>query len=225
MLPELLANAPQPLFRQGPSPVRLPEPPRQGFVAPRVLGIRKGTDGWLSDLVACPPRTQTPPPPRPEALRDYRSLLELALSDGKVVGEEARNLAVLATRAGLTQLTAQQVHEDTLALARRRAEADGVVTSAEFKELRAAAENPGATHPIQDLQEAATAHRPQNRRLKGWRLPPVGEAPGMQELLDYALANGATVAENLTKTVRLVVAGTDGSDPGWARRAPPTSPS
>ncbi|MDA0565231.1 3'-5' exonuclease [Streptomonospora sp. S1-112] len=217
MLAELVANPPQPLFWRGPSPVRLPELPRQGVIAPRVLGMRKGAEGWLSNLVACLPRTQTPPPPRPEALPEYRSLLEFALSDGKVVGEEAQNLAVLATRAGLTQLTAQYVHEDTLAQARQRAEADGVVTAAELKELRAAAKNLGAVHIIQDLQEAVTAHRPQNRTLKGWRLLPVGEAPGMEQLLDYALANGATVAKNLTKTVRLVVAETDGSDPRLAQ--------
>jgi DNA polymerase-3 subunit epsilon len=206
MLAKLIAEAPQPLWWSGPMPGPLPALPRSGVITPRAVGLRKGTDGWLATLTARLPAMAHPPASRPEGVREYRALLAHALSDGRIVGEEAHQLATLAARAGLTQTTARQVHEEFLAEARARTEADGVVTSAELRELQRAARELAASHLISDLEEAAAANRARsNGPLKGWRILPVGESPSLSELVDFAVEHGAKVAVNVTKTVRMVV--------------------
>ena len=220
ILAKLLTEAPQRLYWAGfkPKPIAITLP-RTGFIAPRAASLRKGTDGWLATLTARLPAMAHPPAPRPEGVRDYRALLAHALSDGRIVGEEARQLAVLAARAGLTQTTARQVHEEFLAEARARAEADGTVTARELRELQRAAKELAATHLISDLEAAAAATRARtNGPLKGWRILPVGESPHLSEVVDYAVEHGAKIAVNLTKTVRLVIAdGAAADDPRIAK--------
>ena len=219
MLTKLITEAPHPLFWAGPMPGPLPGLPRTGFIAPRAAGLRKGTEGWLATLTARLPYMAYPPPPRPDGLRDYKALLAHALSDGRIVGDEAAQLAVLAARAGLTQTTARRVHEEFLADARARAEADGVVTSAELRELQRAAKELAASHLISDLEAAAAANRAKsNGPLKGWRILPVGDSASITEVVDFAVEHGAKVAVNVTKTVRLVISdGAAEDDPRIAK--------
>ncbi|SFT97427.1 DNA polymerase-3 subunit epsilon [Actinopolyspora lacussalsi subsp. righensis] len=206
-LARLINEAPQQLSWAGKSPVTLPEHPRTGSIAPRAAGLRKGTEGWLATLTARLPYMTNPPAPRAEQLADYRSMLGHALSDGRVVGEEATQLAVFAARAGLTQSTARQVHEDFLTEARAQAEADGKVTAAELKELTRAGKELAASHLISDLEEAAAADKARrNGPLKGWRILPVGESERISAVMDMAASQGAAVAVNPTKTVRMVIA-------------------
>src|SRR5690606_8463721 len=148
MLTVLLTSAPQPLFWVGPAPVPLPELPRGGPMAPRATWLRKGREGWLATLTARLPRMANPPPPRPKGLRDYRALLSHALADGRVAAEESRQMAVLAAPAGLTQTLAREVHDDLVIEARSRAEADGIVSSAGWRELQRAAKELAANHHI-----------------------------------------------------------------------------
>lgn len=218
-LAKLIAEAPQPLYWWGPQPAPLPALPRSGAIVPRVVGLRKGTEGWLATLTARLPYMAYPPQPRPDGVRDYRALLSHALADGRIVGEEAAQLAVAAARAGLTQTTARRVHEDFLAEARARAEADGVVTSVELKELQRAAKELAASHLISDLEAAAAAARARNNgALKGWRILPVGESTQVTEVVDYAVEHGAKVAVNVTKTVRFVISdGASENDPRLAK--------
>ncbi|WP_199850737.1 BRCT domain-containing protein, partial [Thermobifida fusca] len=109
--------------------------------------------------------------------------------------------------AGLTQETARGVHGEFLLRARDRAEADGVVTAAELRELQRAAKNLAVSHLISDLEEAAAAEKARrNGPLKGWRILPVGEGKELTDVMDYAVDHGAKVAANVTKTVRLVIA-------------------
>ncbi|MFV2086815.1 PolC-type DNA polymerase III [Micromonospora sp. LOL_021] len=205
-LTKFINEAPQRLSWIGPQPAPIPALPRTGIVAPRAAGLRKGTEGWLATLTARLPRMAYPPQPRPGGLADYRALLGHALADGRIVGEEANQLAVAATNAGLTQTTARQVHEEFLADARARAEADGVVTPAELRELQRAGRELASSHLISDLEEAAAANRARaNGPLKGWRILPVGDSPAVTEVIDYAVEHGAKAAVSFTKTVRLVV--------------------
>ncbi|MEH0934240.1 exonuclease domain-containing protein [Micromonospora psammae] len=216
----LVGESPQPLHWQGPRPEPLPSLPGGGAtIAPRIVGLRKGSDGWLATLTARLPYLANPPRPRPDGVRDYRALLAHALADGRIVGEEAAQLATLATRAGLTQTTARQVHEEFLADARARAEADGVVTTVELKELQRAAKELAASHLISDLEEAAAANRARNNGpLRGWRIMQVGDSAAMTEVVDYAVEHGAKVAVNLTKTVRLLISdGAAQDDPRIAK--------
>ena len=214
MLSLLINEAPRPLLWVGPAPMTAPPLPRSGRIAPRTFGLRKGQEGWLANLTAGLPDMNPSPHPHPQGVAEYRSMLGHALDDGKIVGEEAHRLAELATAAGLTQRTIGRVHEQVLLQARARAEADGVVTSAELRELEKAARNLGAGHAIKDLLYVAEQERTRrNGPLKGWRIIPVGESPALSAVMDYAVAQGATAGVKITKTVSLVVAEGDGSDP------------
>lgn len=218
-LSKLISEAPQRLTYVGPDPVILPPAPRSGHIAPRAAGLRKGTDGWLAALTARLPQMAQPPTPHPQGLANYRAMLGHALADGRVIGDEAAQLAVLAARAGLTQATARQVHEEFLAHARTRAEEDGVVTAAELKELQRAAKELAASHLISDLEEAAAADRAlKNGPLRGWRVLPIGDSGSITDVADFAVTHGAAVAVNVTKTVRLVIAdGAEDDDPRIAK--------
>jgi DNA polymerase-3 subunit epsilon len=198
--------------------VTLPTRPGGGPVTPRVVGLRKGSEGWLATLTARLPYTVDPPRPRPEGLRDYRAVLARSLTDGRIVGDEATDLAAAAGRAGLTQSTAWQVHEEFLVVHRAHAEADGVVTAVELRELQRAARELATSHLIRDLEEAAAAQRARREApLRGWRILPVGDSPQLTEAVDAAVEQGARVAVKLTRTVRLVVTDRPETDPRLAR--------
>lgn len=219
MLRTLIDQSPVPLRWTGPAPVGLPVLPRNGVIAPHIVGLRKGREGWLASLVASLPDMNPSPRPSPRGAAAYRSMLGRALADGKIVAEEAHPLADLATAAGFTQSTIRQVHEQVMLEARVRAEADGVVTSAELRELEKAAKNLGAGHAIQDLLHIAEKEKERkNGPLKGWRIVPLGESAAISAVVEHAMAQGATVGVNVTKTVRLVIA-EEGSDDPKVQRA------
>ncbi|HJE57485.1 MAG TPA: 3'-5' exonuclease [Nocardiopsis listeri] len=214
MLSLLLNESPAPLSWVGPGPTAAPPLPRSGRIAPRTFGLRRGQEGWLANLAAGLPNTNPSPRPHPQGMAAYRSMLGHALEDGRIVGEEAHRLAELATAAGLTQTTIGQVHEQVLVEARVRAEADGVVTSVELRELERAAHNLGTGHAIKDLLYVAEQERARKKGpLKGWRVVPIGESPAMSAVMDYAVAQGATAGVNVTKTTRLVIAEAGETDP------------
>lgn len=217
-LAELIAKAPQRLSWLGPQPGDVPHLPLSGRIAPRAAGLRKGAEGWLSTLVSRLPAMKDAPEPVPAALEDYRAMLGHALADGKVVGDEAAQLGLLAARAGLTQHTARLAHDDFLLDARRRAESDGIVTPAELRELQRAGRELAASHLIADLEAAARADRDRrNGPLKGWRILTVGGTAAA--LTERAVENGATIAVNVTATVRLVIAEDPGSPDPRLRKA------
>ncbi|GHC83935.1 hypothetical protein GCM10007079_25450 [Nocardiopsis terrae] len=214
MLRTLIDQSPVPLRWNGPGPAVLPELPRSGVIAPHIVGLRKGQEGWLSNLVASLPDTNPSPRPNPQGAAAYRSMLGHALADGRIVAEEARQLADLATAAGFTQATIGRVHEQVMLEARARAEADGVVTSTELRELEKAAKNLGAGHAIQDLLHVAEKEKERrNGPFKGWRIVPVGESAALSAVVEHAVAQGATVGVNVTKTVRLVIVEEGADDP------------
>lgn len=214
MLRMLIEQSPVPLRWTGSGPVTLPSLPRSGVIAPHVVGLRKGGEGWLSNLVAILPDMNPSPRPDPRGAAAYRSMLGHALADGKIVAEEARQLADLAIAAGFTQATIRQVHEQVMLEARVRAEADGVVTTTELRELEKAAKNLGAGHTLQDLLHVAEKEKERkNGPLKGWRIVSMGESAAISAVMEHAVAQGATVGVNVTKTVRLVIAEEGSGDP------------
>lgn len=219
MLHIVIQKSPALLRWSGPGPVPVPAVPRTGLIAPRTIGLRRGQEGWLANMVAGLPDMNPSPRPNPQGAAAYRSMLGHALDDGRIVGDEARQLADLVTGAGFTQATIGQLHEKVLMEARARAEEDGVVTSAELRELERAAKELRAGHAVRDLLYAAEQERARrNGPLKGWRIVPVGESEAMSAVMDYAVSHGATVGVNVTKTVRLVIA-EEGMDGPKAERA------
>lgn len=214
MLATFINAAPQPLFWMGPQPTALPPLQRTGIIAPRAEGLRKGSEGWIANLAARLPCMGTPPHPRQPGLADYTAMLHQTLGAGRIVGESANELAVRAARAGLTQATIQYVHERFVAGIREKAEADGVVTPAERKELQRAAQELNISHVVSDLEQpAAGTATSGGGALKGWRVLPVGDDPEVEQAMEFAEGHGATRAVKLTKTVRLVIAPESSADP------------
>ncbi|WP_170141143.1 3'-5' exonuclease [Allonocardiopsis opalescens] len=103
LVPALLEQAPVPLRYEGPDPLpglpRTVEPVR---LQPRAVHL-SARRGWLAGLAASFPRTADAYPVEPEAERGYRDTLSAAVTRGRLTGEDARRLAVLAGRAGFTQ--------------------------------------------------------------------------------------------------------------------------
>jgi len=106
-----------------------------GNIKTRVSSLRKGQEGWLANVVK----------KLPESGRDltnevaiaYSEILSRVLSDGKITGEEAKELARFAGSSGLGSSQLQQLHRDYLSAVEKIALADGVLSEKETKELQA----------------------------------------------------------------------------------------
>ena len=105
-----------------------------GNIKTRVSSLRKGQEGWMANVIK----------KLPESGKDvtsdvaiaYSEILTRVLSDGKITGEEAKELAKFAGSSGLGSSQLQQLHKDYLSAVEMIALADGVLTDAEAKELQ-----------------------------------------------------------------------------------------
>jgi DNA polymerase-3 subunit epsilon len=223
VLAVLLNDAPHRLSWYGPPPtdvaeLRLSRCRRTGFIAPRAARLRRGSAGWLACIATRLPIMAASPQPRPDGVRRYMALLEQALADGSINGDEADRLAVLASRAGFTQSTIREVHRQVVATARSRAELDGTVTATEFRELQRAARELDQAPMIADLETHAAADRARRSGpLKGWRVLPIGDDPDVYRAAEVAAGHGATIAVNVTRSLRMVISSAEVDDPRLAK--------
>ena len=106
---------------------RVAGPPR---LKPRASGLRKGTRGWMACLMERLP-VSTVGVADPVMAAAYLDLLTAALADGKITGPEARALAELASRAGMSRAEVEGLHLATFQGMYQVADEDGVITTAE----------------------------------------------------------------------------------------------
>ena len=98
-------------------------------VAQRVTNLRKGENGWMANLIAKLPITSFA---MGESYRYlYWDLLSEVLSDGKITGAEAKQIAILVGKSGLSQSDVKQLNQEFFDQLKTLAEADGVVTDEE----------------------------------------------------------------------------------------------
>lgn len=176
LLPELLEMFGRPL--QYPSrPTPLPLLDRGARLLPRELEPRKGADPWMAALMARLPISAA------EAgdadVQRYLDALGVAFEDGWIAGHEAKELARLAGSAGLGVAQVHGLHRRYLEWLRSAALRDTILTTAEIRQLKRAAEALGLpgyfdelrpTSP-QDLIAAGHVPLPGPARCRNCRQP------------------------------------------------------
>lgn len=100
----------------------------------RVSGLYKGQDGWMANVIKKLPESGQDL--TNEVSIAYSELLSRVLSDGKITGAEAKELAKLAGTSGLGSIQLQQLHQDYVTAIEKIALIDGVLSDAEAKELK-----------------------------------------------------------------------------------------
>lgn len=118
----------------------------------RAVALRKGTDGWMHSLMSrLPMSANDVDDPAAEV---YLDALAEVLSDGKIVGDEAKALARLAGEAGMGAAQVAALNEQFLESMREAAFADDVLTPAELRQLNTAASALCVPDYFDDLKES-----------------------------------------------------------------------
>lgn len=159
----------------GPTLQRPPGDPFAAEVAGYELadGLRKGSEGWIANLLARMPSLPGEGDPDTE---QYLELVTGALADGKIVGTEARELAILAGSIGLSADQAHTLHMQVLDSMAEVALADGVLTSDEHRLLTRAAESMNAAGRFDCL--ASHIAYPAGHRSSGGKQKKCGNCGG-----------------------------------------------
>jgi DNA polymerase-3 subunit epsilon len=112
----------------------------------RAVGLKRGTDGWMTSLLARLPMSAAD-----ADAEQYLSCLSGALADGRIVGDEARALARLAGSAGLGSAQVASLNQRFLESMREAALADDILTAAELTQLQTASNALGMHDYFDDL--------------------------------------------------------------------------
>lgn len=134
-------------------PVRPYQHQRSGVAAPRVVTraatLRKGEVGWMNTLLDRLPISAD------DIVDDvadhYLEALSIALSDGKIVGDEAKQLARIAGQGGLGATQVRTLNERFLEGLREASFADDILTPDELISLNRAAAALGSADYFDDL--------------------------------------------------------------------------
>lgn len=124
-------------------------PVRQRRLKTRAVQLRRGTEGWMSSILARLPATAEEADSA-DADR-YLSALTIALEDGRILGAEANQLADLVGAAGLGSAQVTELNERFLEGLRQAAFDDNILTATELTQLAAAARLLGVPGYFDDL--------------------------------------------------------------------------
>jgi len=99
----------------------------------RVSNLKKGEAGWLANMVRKLPESGQEI--TSEVAVRYTEFLSQILSDGKITGEEAKELSRIAGAAGLGAEQVRKIHSDYVLEIEKLALSDGKITTNEQKQL------------------------------------------------------------------------------------------
>lgn len=116
----------------------------------RAVNLRKGDDGWMASLLARLPVSAHEVDDATAAV--YLDALGAALEDGRIIGDEAKQLARIAGSAGLGAAQVAALNERFLETMREVALADDVLTTVEVRDLNRAAAALGMPDYFDDLE-------------------------------------------------------------------------
>ena len=148
----------------------------------RAVELRRGTDGWMASLMSRLPMSAA------EASdvegQRYLDALADALEDGRIVGGEAKALALLAGSAGLGAAQVEALHRRYLDFMRTSALADAILTTAELRKLKTAASALGLPTYFDDLRATSPQDLVASRSMPLPELPmPRAEQPRREDRL------------------------------------------
>lgn len=99
----------------------------------RVSNLKKGESGWLANMIRKLPESGQEI--SSEVALRYTDLLAQCISDGKITGEEAKQLSKIAGAGGLGAEQVRKIHLDYISGLERLALSDGKITAAEQKQI------------------------------------------------------------------------------------------
>jgi DNA polymerase-3 subunit epsilon len=104
-----------------------------GRLKTRVSNLSKGESGWMANVIKKLPESGLSL--TDSVITSYTEMLSQFLSDGKIIGEEAKALAKLAGSSGLGAEQLKKIHQDYFDSFEKTALEDGVLSEAEKKHL------------------------------------------------------------------------------------------
>ncbi|NYD98981.1 DNA polymerase-3 subunit epsilon [Kineosphaera limosa] len=139
LLPLLLHEVSQPLVYATPPPTGLAAhaPARKVRPVTRAVALRKGTNGWMTSLLDRLPMSAAEA--NDAQASSYLEALSDALADGRIIGDEARELARIAGAAGLGAAQVVALNDQLLDSIYQAAIEDEVLTKTEIRDLVKAA--------------------------------------------------------------------------------------
>jgi DNA polymerase-3 subunit epsilon len=131
LLPRLLDSSKPLYFKEPLSAFESAAP--LGKLKTRASNLRKGKEGWLANLARKLPDLGSGV--STEITVAYNEILSRVLADGKITGEEAKELAKFAGASGLGSTQLQDLHRDYFAAIEKLAYSDGTLSDAELRDL------------------------------------------------------------------------------------------
>ncbi|UMG92725.1 3'-5' exonuclease [Nocardioides sp. TF02-7] len=154
LLPQMTSKLRSPVrYAGGPMTWSHNSPAGQLPLVTRAVALRKGTDGWMQSLMARLPTTGLAP--NDAAAEAYLDALAEVLSDGRITGDEAKVLARLAGTAGMGGEQVGALNKRFLDGIKVVALDDDVLTTAEIRQLKAAAKALALPDYFGELQPTA----------------------------------------------------------------------
>jgi DNA polymerase-3 subunit epsilon len=199
-------------FERQPRHPELPSFGRGRQLLPRA-GALPVESGWMAQLVDRIPTAAVAVAEAP--VEDaYLEMLTDALADQHISADESRALVGLAAEAGLSEEDVLRIHKGFVSAMRTVAEADGIITTDEERDLRQVAAALGVPELLEDLRPAKAISLSSTRRVLV-----LGRTAEADELRAKVLDAGIQLAKKLTASVSHVVVGDDipATEPRLAR--------
>jgi DNA polymerase-3 subunit epsilon len=107
--------------------------PYSGRLKTRVSNLSKGESGWMANVIKKLPESGLSL--TDSVITSYTEMLSQFLSDGKIIGEEAKALVKIAGSSGLGAEQLKKIHQSYFDSLEKIALEDGVLSEAEKKQL------------------------------------------------------------------------------------------
>lgn len=107
--------------------------PYSGRLKTRVSNLSKGESGWMANVIKKLPESGLSL--TDSVITSYTEMLSQFLSDGKIIGEEAKSLAKIAGSSGLGAEQLKKIHQNYFNSLEKIALEDGVLSEVEKKKL------------------------------------------------------------------------------------------
>lgn len=167
------------------------------------------TRAWMQDLLASFPQSPRPRRGDPQAVANYKRLLNASVDDGRLTMQEASDLTRLARATGLTGTQLRQLHREgwDTAFGNEKDVPWSALTPVRRREMFLLADALGLAELAKDLNAVIAECSepeppPEARYLRGLRIAIVGADTEMVALRERAESYGAKLAVNVTKTVQ-----------------------
>lgn len=201
----MIEGSPSPLRYFGPQPCASARRLPASRIAAR-SGTRGPAEGLLAVMVSRLPRTGSTHPSNPGRADEYLNELAGLLQGGKLRHADAAKLEGKVRDAGLDQTGVLRLNALAWGRVLEAAGDPATLSQNRLQTLADAASCLGLADQAQRFQQDIGIPANPAGPLKGWRIGLIPGSPEAEKTVQFAMANGATLAKRLTKTVRILVA-------------------